>query len=81
MPADPVLVAETRAWLRKAAVDMHAAEHDLIASPPLFADAVFHCQQVVEKTLKAFLMWHNIPFRKTHSSRNSGSSASTLIKL
>lgn len=72
MPADPVLIAETRAWLRKAAVDMHAAEHDLTASPPLFADAVFHCQQVVEKTLKAFLMWHNIPFRKTHSLEELG---------
>jgi len=72
MPADPVLVAETKAWLHKAALDLHAAEHDLTASPPLFADAVFHCQQAVEKTLKAFLMWHNIPFRKTHSLEELG---------
>lgn len=72
MPADPVLVAETKAWLRKAALDLRAAEHDLTASPPLFADAVFHCQQSVEKTLKAFLMWHNIPFRKTHSLEELG---------
>jgi hypothetical protein len=33
MPVDPVLVAETKAWLRKAGLDLHAAEHDLIASP------------------------------------------------
>ncbi len=72
MPADPVLVAETKAWLRKAALDLQAAEHDLTAFPPLFADAVFHCQQVVEKTLKAFLMWHNTPFRKTHSLEELG---------
>ena len=72
MPADPVLVAETKAWLRKAALDLSAAEHDLTASPPLLADAVFHCQQVAEKTLKAFLMWHNTPFRKTHSLEEIG---------
>jgi HEPN domain-containing protein len=72
MSADPVLVAETKAWLRKAALDLHAAEHDLTASPPLFADAVFHCQQVAEKSLKALLMWHNTPFRKTHSLEEIG---------
>jgi HEPN domain-containing protein len=72
MSADPVLVAETRAWLRKASLDLHAAEHDLTASPPLLADAVFHCQQTAEKTLKAFLMWHNTPFRKTHSLEELG---------
>jgi HEPN domain-containing protein len=72
MPADPVLVAETKAWLHKAALDLRAAGHDLTASPPLFADAVFHCQQAVEKGLKAFLMWHNIPFRKTHSLEELG---------
>ena len=72
MPADPVLVAETKAWLHKATLDLRAAEHDLTASPPLFADAVFHCQQAVEKALKAFLMWHNIPFRKTHSLEELG---------
>ena len=66
------LVAETKAWLRKAVLDLHAAEHDLTASPPLSSDAVFHCQQVAEKSLKAFLMWHNIPFRKTHSLEELG---------
>lgn len=28
---------------------------------------VFHAQQVVEKTLKAFLCWYDVPFRKTHN--------------
>ena len=27
--------------------------------------AVFHCQQAVEKALKGFLAWHDVPFRKT----------------
>lgn len=72
MPADPVLVAETKAWLHKASLDLRAAEHDLTATPPLLADAVFHCQQAAEKTLKAFLMWHHTPFRKTHSLEEIG---------
>lgn len=29
-------------------------------------DALFHCQQAAEKALKAFLTWHDQPFRKTH---------------
>ena len=72
MPHDPVLVAETKAWLRKATVDLRAAQHDLSASPPLLADTAFHAQQAVEKTFKAFLMWHGAPFRKTHSLEELG---------
>ncbi len=72
MPPDPVLVADTRAWLRKAATDVKAAHHDLTASPPLLSDAVFHCQQAIEKILKGFLMWHGLPFRKTHSLEELG---------
>jgi len=72
MPLDPVLAAETRSWLRKAAMDLKAARHDLAGAPPLLADAVFHCQQAAEKTLKGFLMWHGVPFRKTHSLEELG---------
>jgi len=72
MPADPVLISETQVWLRKAAQDLRAASHSLTASPPLLDDAVFHCQQAAEKALKGFLMWNNIPFRKTHSLEEIG---------
>jgi HEPN domain-containing protein len=72
MPLDPVLVGDTVNWLRKASLDIKAATHDLGASPPLLADAVFHCQQAVEKSLKGFLMWHGVPFRKTHSLEELG---------
>jgi HEPN domain-containing protein len=72
MPVDPVLLAETKAWLRKAAYDLRAASHSLTASPPLLDDVVFHCQQAAEKALKGFLMWNNIPFRKTHSLEEIG---------
>lgn len=30
---------------------------------------MFHAQQAAEKSLKAFLTWHDIPFRKTHDLR------------
>jgi len=66
MPLDPVRVEEVRGWLTKAATDLRAADHDRTASPPLLEDVVFHAQQAVEKALKAFLSWHDRPFRKTH---------------
>lgn len=67
MERDPVREEEVRAWLEKAGNDLRAAEVDLQAEPPLLDDALFHCQQAVEKTLKAFLTWHDRPFRKTHN--------------
>jgi HEPN domain-containing protein len=29
--------------------------------------AAFHCQQAVEKTLKAFLVWRSVRFERVHS--------------
>lgn len=72
MPHDPALLAETAAWLIKAAKDLRAAEVDRTATPPLLEDALFHCQQVVEKTLKGFLVWNGQPFPKTHSLEEIG---------
>ncbi|MFB0505883.1 MAG: HEPN domain-containing protein [Thermodesulfobacteriota bacterium] len=31
-----------------------------------------HCQQTVQKTLKALLTWYDIPFRWTHSLEEIG---------
>jgi HEPN domain-containing protein len=72
MPHDPALIEETRGWLVRGSTDIRAAEHDLAASPPILSDAVFHCQQAVEKAFKAFLVWRNTPFRKTHSLEEIG---------
>jgi HEPN domain-containing protein len=66
MPHDPVRAADTRAWLEKAALDLRSANADLGVDPPIFGDALFHCQQAIEKALKAFLAWHDQPFLKTH---------------
>lgn len=66
MPDDPVRVADTRAWLVKASKDLQAAEIDLTAGAPLVEDVLFHCQQAVEKAMKALMTWHDLPFRRTH---------------
>ena len=72
MPHDPELVAETREWILRASRDLAAAEHDLTAAPPFFADITFHAQQAAEKSVKAFLAWHSRPFRKTHNLEELG---------
>jgi HEPN domain-containing protein len=66
MPPDPQRMADTRAWLHRVDVDLRAAEVDLAAHPALLGDAAFHCQQAAEKALKAFLTWHDVPFRRIH---------------
>jgi HEPN domain-containing protein len=71
-PYDPVLFEDVRAWLTKAAIDLRGAEIDLEAEPPLLEDALFHCQQAVEKSFKAFLVFHNQPFRRTHNLEEIG---------
>ncbi len=67
MSPDTARIAEAGEWLAKAQIDLRAADHDKTADPPITADMVFHAQQTVEKALKAFLCWHDIPFRKTHN--------------
>jgi len=72
MPHDPIRVADTRAWLRRANRDLRTAAHVMTAEPPLLDAAVFHCQQAVEKAMKALLVWHDLPFRKTHNLEELG---------
>ena len=52
--------------------DLRAAEIGLLAEPMLLEDALFHCQQAVEKFFKAFLTFHDRPFRKTHNLEEIG---------
>jgi len=72
MQHDPVRAADTRAWLRKALLDLQAGEFELGGDVSLAADAVFHAQQAVEKSMKGFLAWHDRPFRKTHELEEIG---------
>ena len=78
MQPDPQRLADTSSWLRKASNDLRYAGIDLAAVPPAPEDAVFHCQQAVEKALKAFLVWSDVPFPKTHDLGRLGKQASVL---
>lgn len=72
-------IEDVRAWLRKAALDLRAAEHE--ASTPelgLWGDVVFHAQQAIEKSYKAFLAWHDAPFRKTHNLEELGTACAEI---
>jgi HEPN domain-containing protein len=78
MPHDPARVAEARSWLRRAWSDLAAASILLEAAEPRPDAALFHCQQAVEKAWKAFLFWHDTPFRKTHDLRELGELCANL---
>jgi HEPN domain-containing protein len=59
------LLDETRASLARAAEDLAAAT--ALTVPVTLRSALFHCQQAAEKSLKAFLTWHQTPFPRTHN--------------
>jgi HEPN domain-containing protein len=70
MAPDEARREDVRAWLQKAALDLRAAEHAMSApEASLRSDVVFHAQQAAEK---AFLAWHDVPFRKTHNLEELG---------
>ena len=56
----------TAQWLIKAEGDYSTAEHLLSSSESHLEAIAFHCQQTVEKYIKALLVWHQIEFTKTH---------------
>ena len=58
---------EVREWLTKAEKDLLSARILLEHEPPVLETACFHCQQTVEKALKAFLVRKAVPFEKVHS--------------
>ena len=56
-------------WLLRADNDLKVAEREMAApQDELVTEAVcFHCQQAVEKYLKAYLVRRNVDFGKTHN--------------
>jgi len=65
-PPEVIKTEFTREWIRKAESDFKTAAHLLKSSPDLAEGVAFHSQQAAEKYLKAFLVWHQIEFPKTH---------------
>jgi len=59
---------EVKNWLKKAMNDYKTARN-LLSFPQeeIITDTIcFHCQQFVEKCLKAFLISKNVEFKRTH---------------
>jgi len=63
---DEVKKEFTQRWLQKAEGDYSTSEHLLPAGKEHLEAVTFHSQQASEKYLKAFLVWHQIEFPKTH---------------
>jgi HEPN domain-containing protein len=61
---------ETREWMIKASDDLASAR--ILADTIHLANALFLCQQAAEKSMKGFLAWHQIPFRRTHDLEELG---------
>ena len=55
------------AWLDKAESDLGAARALILGAERYLDGGAYHCQQAAEKSLKAILTAHDIPFPKTHN--------------
>jgi len=55
-----------REWLTLADDDLRIAELAMKDAEPVCWAGAFHCQQAAEKTLKAFLAYHEFHVEKTH---------------
>ena len=64
---------EAARWLAQVRKDLNAAR--LRAEP---SRSVFHSQQAAEKAAKAFLTFHDVPFRKTHDLNELGGQCAAL---
>ena len=76
MTPNEFLLDETRQWLAKAQRDLRAAKVAL--GNDLAEVALYQCQQAAEKTLKAFLVFRQEPFRKTHNLKELGEACLAL---
>ena len=69
MTPEELLHNEANRWLVQAKKDLTAAEAVVTVEP---SRSLFHSQQAAEKSAKAFLAYHNVPFRNTHELRELG---------
>lgn len=56
-----------RDWIDKADHDLGSAKLIYLHFPEYFDTIAFHCQQAVEKYLKAVILFHNIEFLRSHN--------------
>lgn len=62
----PDLKEYINAWLQKAEHDIMTAQRLLEIQPLILDNACFHCQQAIEKSLKAYLCYREKDIVKTH---------------
>jgi len=53
-------------WFEKADYDIVMVHRAIGIAPPILDSACFHCQQAVEKYLKAYLVYQDKIIKKTH---------------
>lgn len=63
----PALKTYIESWLNKAEHDLLSAQRLLEIEPMILDNACFHCQQAIEKCLKAFLVFHGRDIERTHN--------------
>jgi len=61
-----VRIEEIKQWIIKADHDLGTAKITYFNIPEYLDTVTFHCQQAVEKYLKAYLIFLSISFRLTH---------------
>lgn len=54
-------------WMAKAESDLKIAKDEMMIEDPATDAVCFHAQQCVEKYLKAYLVFHQKHFKKTHN--------------
>jgi HEPN domain-containing protein len=63
----PALKTYIESWLNKAGHDLLSAQRLLEIEPMILDNACFHCQQAIEKCLKAFLIYNGRDIERTHN--------------
>lgn len=63
---DEAKINEIQQWLIKAKHDLGSAKRLSTGDEPFLDTAVYHCQQAVEKALKAYLTLKDVSFEKIH---------------
>jgi HEPN domain-containing protein len=63
----PALESYIKSWLNKAFNDLASAQRLIEIEPVILDNACFHCQQAIEKSLKAYLIFHGNDIERTHN--------------
>ena len=58
---------EIRNWLIKSQHDLGSAKRPMEGDEQYLDMAVYHCQQAAEKAIKAYLIYRDVIFEKTHN--------------